>query len=52
MSRLTQIHYGNRNMAHRDPGEIATANVYLASDDARFVTGAALQINGGSTAGH
>ena len=34
------------------PGEIATAIVYLASDDARFVTGAALQIDGGSTAGH
>ncbi len=34
------------------PGEIATAIVYLASDDARFVTGAAFQIDGGSTAGH
>jgi NAD(P)-dependent dehydrogenase (short-subunit alcohol dehydrogenase family) len=34
------------------PGEIATAILYLASDDARFITGAALQIDGGSTAGH
>jgi NAD(P)-dependent dehydrogenase (short-subunit alcohol dehydrogenase family) len=34
------------------PGEIATAIVYLASDDARFVTGAAFEIDGGSTAGH
>lgn len=34
------------------PAEIATAIVYLASDDARFVTGAAFQIDGGSTAGH
>jgi NAD(P)-dependent dehydrogenase (short-subunit alcohol dehydrogenase family) len=34
------------------PGEIATAILYLASDDARFVTGAAFQIDGGSTAGH
>ena len=34
------------------PGEIATAIVYLASDDARFVTGAAFQIDDGSTAGH
>jgi NAD(P)-dependent dehydrogenase (short-subunit alcohol dehydrogenase family) len=34
------------------PREIATAIVYLASDDARFVTGAAFQIDGGSTAGH
>ena len=33
------------------PGEIATAIVYLASDDARFITGAAFQIDGGSTAG-
>ncbi len=33
------------------PAEIATAIVYLASDDARFITGAALQIDGGSTAG-
>jgi NAD(P)-dependent dehydrogenase (short-subunit alcohol dehydrogenase family) len=33
------------------PGEIATAILYLASDDARFITGAALQIDGGSTAG-
>jgi NAD(P)-dependent dehydrogenase (short-subunit alcohol dehydrogenase family) len=33
------------------PGEIATAIVYLASDNARFVTGAAFQIDGGSTAG-
>ena len=34
------------------PGEIATAIVYLASDDARVVTGAAFQIDGGSMAGH
>ncbi len=34
-----------------EPAEIASAILYLASDDARFVTGAALQIDGGSTAG-
>ena len=34
------------------PGEIATAILYLASDHALFVTGAAFQIDGGSTAGH
>jgi NAD(P)-dependent dehydrogenase (short-subunit alcohol dehydrogenase family) len=34
------------------PPEIAAAILYLASDHARFVTGAALQIDGGSTAGH
>jgi len=33
------------------PAEIATAILYLASTDARFVTGAAFQIDGGSTAG-
>lgn len=33
------------------PGEIAKAVLYLASDDARFVTGAAFQIDGGTTAG-
>ena len=32
--------------------EIATAILYLASHAARFVTGAALQIDGGTTAGH
>jgi len=33
------------------PTEIARAIVYLASDDARYVTGAAFQIDGGTTAG-
>ena len=32
-------------------GEIASAIVYLASDDARFITGTALSIDGGCTAG-
>lgn len=34
-----------------EPGEIAKAILYLASADARFVTGAAFQIDGGTTAG-
>lgn len=34
------------------PDEIARAIVYLASNDAEFITGAALQIDGGTTAGH
>jgi len=34
------------------PSEIAAAILYLASDAAQFVTGAALQIDGGTTAGH
>ena len=33
------------------PEEIAMAILYLASDDARFVTGSALAIDGGSSAG-
>ncbi|MDA0952477.1 MAG: glucose 1-dehydrogenase [Proteobacteria bacterium] len=34
------------------PIEIGKAIAYLASDDAVFITGAALQIDGGTTAGH
>ena len=34
------------------PMEIGKAIAYLASDDAVFITGAALQIDGGTTAGH
>lgn len=34
------------------PEEIAKAILYLASSDAGFITGAALQIDGGSTAGY
>ncbi|MDG1731425.1 MAG: SDR family NAD(P)-dependent oxidoreductase [Thalassotalea sp.] len=33
------------------PSEIAAAVAYLASDEARFITGAALPIDGGQTAG-
>ncbi|MDP6947500.1 MAG: SDR family oxidoreductase [Arenicellales bacterium] len=34
------------------PAEIAKAIAYLAGEDALFITGSALQIDGGSTAGH
>ena len=34
------------------PEEVGKAIAYLASDDAGFITGAALSIDGGSTAGH
>jgi NAD(P)-dependent dehydrogenase (short-subunit alcohol dehydrogenase family) len=35
-----------------DPAEIAASVLYLAADESAFTTGAALQIDGGSTAGH
>lgn len=34
------------------PSEIAHAVLYLASHEARFITGAALAVDGGTTAGH
>jgi len=34
------------------PEEVATAILYLASHEARFATGTALQLDGGTTAGH
>ena len=34
------------------PEEIAQGVLYLASHDARFITGATLAIDGGTTAGH
>ena len=34
------------------PEEIAQAISYLSADEARFITGSALQIDGGTTAGH
>jgi meso-butanediol dehydrogenase/(S,S)-butanediol dehydrogenase/diacetyl reductase len=38
-------------MSLAEPEEIAAAVAYLASDEARFVTGAVLSIDGGQTAG-
>lgn len=35
-----------------EAGEIAAAILYLASNEARFITGTALSIDGGTTAGH
>jgi len=36
---------------HADPGEIAALFVFLASDEAPFITGSAIVIDGGETAG-
>ncbi len=36
---------------HAEPGEIAALYAFLASDDARYITGADVRIDGGETAG-
>jgi NAD(P)-dependent dehydrogenase (short-subunit alcohol dehydrogenase family) len=36
---------------HAQPGEIAALFAYLASDDAAYVTGQVIAIDGGETAG-
>jgi len=36
---------------HAEPGEIAALFAYLASDDAAYVTGQVITIDGGETAG-
>ena len=35
---------------HADPAEIAALFAFLASDDAAYITGAAIAIDGGETA--
>jgi NAD(P)-dependent dehydrogenase (short-subunit alcohol dehydrogenase family) len=47
--KLVKPYMGKRGMAQ--PGEIAAAIAYLASDEARFVHGAILSIDGGVAAG-
>jgi NAD(P)-dependent dehydrogenase (short-subunit alcohol dehydrogenase family) len=47
--KLVKPYMGRRGMAQ--PGEIAAAIAYLASDEARFVHGAILSIDGGVAAG-
>jgi len=49
---LRSIMGGNAPMQRRGtPDEIGRSAVYLASDDASFVTGAVLMIDGGRSAG-
>ena len=47
----TLAKYINPDARMCDPEEIAAAYHFLASDDARFITGASLVIDGGQTAG-
>ena len=47
--QLRSFHVSNR---FSKPEEIAAAILFLASDDASFVTGSALVVDGGFTAGH
>lgn len=47
----TLAQYVNPDARMADPEEIAAAYHFLASDDAKFITGAALVIDGGQTAG-
>jgi NAD(P)-dependent dehydrogenase (short-subunit alcohol dehydrogenase family) len=47
--KLVKPYMGKRGMA--EPSEIAAAIAYLASEEARFVHGAILSIDGGVAAG-
>jgi NAD(P)-dependent dehydrogenase (short-subunit alcohol dehydrogenase family) len=47
LSRLESLHPMGRLA---EPEEIASAALFLASDEASFVTGAALAVDGGYTA--
>lgn len=48
---LDAINEGIPMKRHAEPGEIAALFAYLASDDARYITGADVRIDGGETAG-
>jgi NAD(P)-dependent dehydrogenase (short-subunit alcohol dehydrogenase family) len=47
---LTAVNAGIPLQRHAEPEEIAALFAFLASDDARYITGAAIAIDGGETA--
>jgi len=47
---LAEVNAGIPLGRHADPAEIAALFAFLASDDARYITGAAIAIDGGETA--
>ena len=48
---LAEVNEGIPMKRHAEPEEIAALFAFLASDDARYITGADLRIDGGETAG-
>lgn len=48
---LERVNEGIPMKRHAEPEEIAALYAYLASDDARYITGADIRIDGGETAG-
>lgn len=48
---LAKVNEGIPMKRHAEPEEIAALYAFLASDDARYITGADVRIDGGETAG-
>jgi len=48
---LAQVNEGIPMKRHAEPGEIGALYAFLASDDAAYITGADIRIDGGETAG-
>jgi NAD(P)-dependent dehydrogenase (short-subunit alcohol dehydrogenase family) len=48
---LAKVNEGIPMKRHAEPGEIGALYAFLASDDAKYITGADIRIDGGETAG-